>query len=252
MKEPNLIFFDIDGTLISPISHQVEDSTIEVLHQLKSKGYYLALATGRSFEATKNTGLLEVLEWDALVLNNGHKVFDKELNVIFEARIKPETVQAFINEAHKKGIAVMGQGDSWHMFSDENEIVKRIHDVLGDAPEKEVFDPSTPIYSLMVYGTETEFMSPFKELKAITMHDYADIVINGIDKYTGIKKVLEHLNLSRYIGMGDSLNDYEMAKHAQLFIATHHAHPQLKALAHVIVESESDEIKKGMKQSGLL
>lgn len=252
MTEPKIIFFDIDGTLLSPITHHIEASTIKVLHQLQAKGYQLGLATGRSFEATKNTGLLDVLQWDALVLNNGHKVFDQQLNVIFEAKIDPQTVQQFIDAAHQRNIAVMGQGDSWHMYCDENDIVREIHAVLGDVPEKEIFDPSIPIYSLMVYGTDTEFVESFKALKPITMHNYSDIVIDGIHKYTGIKKVLEHLNLESYIGMGDSLNDYEMAKHAKLFIATHQAHPKLKKLAQFVVKSEQDEIEKGMKQSGLL
>ena len=45
--------------------------------------------------------------------------------------------------------------------------------------------------------------------------------------------------------MGDSANDFEMAKHAKTFIATHHASEILIPYADYQVESEHEEIKKG-------
>lgn len=40
-------FFDIDGTLTSPLTACVPEDTKEAIRQLQAKGNFVALATGR-------------------------------------------------------------------------------------------------------------------------------------------------------------------------------------------------------------
>ena len=48
MKEKKIIFFDIDGTLISDKNYTIPDSTVTALKELKSKGNLAFINTGRT------------------------------------------------------------------------------------------------------------------------------------------------------------------------------------------------------------
>ena len=48
MHKPQIIFFDIDGTLIDMEKKQVTPLMLDTLHRLQANGIRLAIATGRS------------------------------------------------------------------------------------------------------------------------------------------------------------------------------------------------------------
>ena len=47
MAEINIIFFDIDGTLVDPATRQIPASTRQALLRLRERGILLCVATGR-------------------------------------------------------------------------------------------------------------------------------------------------------------------------------------------------------------
>lgn len=242
-----IIFFDIDGTLLNPINYTFEQSTIETLQTLKNQGYLLGIATGRAYLSTRDIGTFDLIDWDVIVLNNGQKVLNKEYEVIYEEIIQPQIVQEFIQKAHDLDIAVLGQGDGWHFYSDENDHVREVHQHLGEMPVKEDYDENISIYTLMVYGYDYDFINSIDGLRYVHVKGpYADVMLNSVDKYVGISKALDYLGLDSYIAMGDSSNDLEMAIHAKCFIATHRATSSLLEHCDYQVESDYDEIKKGM------
>ncbi|MEG2244969.1 MAG: HAD hydrolase family protein, partial [Erysipelotrichaceae bacterium] len=49
---------------------------------------------------------------------------------------------------------------------------------------------------------------------ALSQSTYADLIQCNVNKYVGIKKLLDYLNIEEYIGFGDSMNDLEMLQHA--------------------------------------
>lgn len=250
---PNkMIFFDVDGTLLNPITHQVDASSIETLKQLKAKGIGCGLATGRALESVRGLGLLDEIKWDVMVVNNGQKVFNQDEEVIFEQAIEPELLLKIKALADEKGIAILGQGDDWHLWSPVNEHVKKVHQHLGDLPIPEAYDPNKPIYTLMLYGEDISILNDFPELRPVYVDGYYDVLLNGFDKAVAIEKALKKLNLTDYVAMGDSLNDYEMALHAQTFIATHQAVEGLKAVSDYVIPQPHDELQQAVAWLGWL
>lgn len=242
-----IIFFDIDGTLLNPITFTFEESTIKMLRHLKDQGFKLGIATGRAYLSTKELGTFDLIDWDIIVVNNGQRVFDYHHNLIFEQFIEPQVVQEFIDKAHQRRIAVLGQGEAWHFWSEINDYVREVHKHLGDLPLPEPFDPSIGINTLMVYGYDFDFVDEIEGLRYVHVKGpYADVMLEAIDKYTGIAKGLEHLGLSEYYAMGDSANDLEMAQHAKLFVATKQASDVLLPYTHYQVQSDYNEIEIGM------
>src|SRR5699024_9878723 len=87
------IFFDIDGTLVSFKTHQVPDSTIEALKQLKKKGIKIFIATGRGKDGLK---VLDEIEFDGYITLNGQYCYDKD-RIIYQNTIDPHDLQNLIN-----------------------------------------------------------------------------------------------------------------------------------------------------------
>lgn len=88
-----LFCFDIDGTLLDNIDQKFHESEIQTLKDLKKAGYKISIATGRSFQSVKSTGLLDLVEWDGLVLNNGQVVCDRFGNIQHIIYIEDESFQ---------------------------------------------------------------------------------------------------------------------------------------------------------------
>jgi len=65
-------------------------------------------------------------------------------------------------------------------------------------------------------------ISVFKDIEEIELYhgqnDYLDVVNKGINKKKGIEKMLEYYNMDGYVAFGDSNNDLEMMKGADISI----------------------------------
>lgn len=252
MNQNKIIFFDVDGTLLNPRTHDFDESTFETLKKLKQKGFKCAIATGRALESTRSLGLFDVIDWDYIIVNNGQKIINSKEETLYEQVIDSETIKRFIELADKEDIAVLGQSNEWHMWSEPNDIVREIHSKLGGVPTREDYDESIPIYTLMVYGANGEFIKEFDHLVPVYVQNYFDVLLKGNNKATAIHKVLELEGLDEYVAMGDSLNDFEMAQEATIFIATHDAVEGLKGIADFIIKEPHNEVKQAIDYLGWL
>lgn len=245
-----IIFFDVDGTLINPTSFTIEESTKQALRQLKEEGYILAVATGRSYELTKAVHVDEIVDWDYYVVNNGQRIVDSQGKVLLDEKLDPELVGRFLERAHELDMPVLGQGDRWHFYGEPNDYVREVHhDLKAQDFTPEIYNPNDPIYTLMIYGHDDSIMKDFPELRAIDCPSaYYDVVPTHISKQSAISKVLEFENMSEYLAFGDSLNDLEMILGAKASVATYEAHNTLKENSTFICPEPFNQMKWGIQQ----
>ena len=59
VRLPKIIFFDIDGTLVSFKTHNIPQSTLDAVHRIREKGVKVWIATGRPVPFINNLGTLE-------------------------------------------------------------------------------------------------------------------------------------------------------------------------------------------------
>ena len=70
VRLPKIIFFDIDGTLVSFKTHNIPQSTLDAVHRIREKGVKVWIATGRPVPFINNLG---TLEYDGIMsVNGGH------------------------------------------------------------------------------------------------------------------------------------------------------------------------------------
>lgn len=247
MNPIRALFFDVDGTLLDSKSHQVPASTLETLKRLKQKGYRLALATGRNFDACKKTGITEMIDWDGYVTSNGQQLFDADQHCFYHYVMVRTVVRHIENIVIEDGLNMQfeGQPDFMRFPSDEN--VEASH-AFFKLPIPSLVKPyeGEDVDMILVYAPKgydyQKFMNIDGTLVMPGESNYADIVSNTHSKYTGIKQMLDlwQCPLS-YIAFGDSLNDMEMFRHAAISVAMGNANAQLKEVATFVTDNVMED-----------
>lgn len=252
-----LFLFDVDGTLVDTITHKVPQSTINSIRKLQEKGHIVGISTGRSIDSLKEGNFHKMIPWDIFLCNNGQAIYDCNLKQIHLACIPEEAVHAAIQIAHESGSPMLLIGEKHILTKEANDYVFESHAFfhLG-IPPVEQYD-GFPVVMMIAYGPQNHDYHEYAQIPGIKpipgLSTYADVILDGYSKYKGIEIVLKHLQLNSYIAFGDSMNDYEMIKHATLGIAMGNGHNHLKNIALYTTKSVSEHgIEYALKHFGFI
>lgn len=252
------IFFDIDGTLVSFKTHQVPDSTIEALKQLKKKGIKIFIATGRGKDGLK---VLDEIEFDGYITLNGQYCYDKDL-IIYQNTIDPHDLQNLVNylDNHQVPCGFTEEYDKYYNYRDWR--VDEIHRITQNdgQPAKDCSQVCTrKIYQCQCFVDEAEEKELLKLMPnciSARWHPmFCDISPKGGTKQNGIDKFLEyyHLQLSETMAFGDGGNDIPMLNHVNLAVAMGNGNEEVKKAAdYVTDEVDLDGVVKALKHFNLL
>lgn len=251
---PKNLFFDFDGTLVDPKTHEIPASALKALHALKKRGYRLAIASGRNPKHLKITGIMDAFDWDGFILNNGQVILDHNQETLIHHFIDPQLVKQVLSIARKHHFNVFfssPEGDFIDRTADE--LLIGAHEFFQEPiPEVGIYTQQR-VDKILVYADKSYDYSDFKALKGIevfpSVSTYCDIASQGISKASSIKTFLKLKGYSEdYAGFGDSMNDYEMLKEAKLSIAMNNGEEALKAIADIIAPNvDEDGIFKVLK-----
>lgn len=214
-----LICFDVDGTLNDPNTHQVSSSCIDALHKLREQGYLLAIATGRNIKSVSESGFADLIDWDAYICDNGISVLDRNKTVLFQDGYPQSFVLNAIKIAEDNKLPIVYQNDEGQFLI--GEITKNVinaHNFFHEPlPIIKAYDNDTVLMMAVYddYDAKYEMFDKIPTLSiALSQSTYADLIQCNVNKYVGIKKLLDYLNIEEYIAFGDSMNDLEMLQHA--------------------------------------
>lgn len=256
MIQDLMIFFDVDGTLISSTHPSLPKTTLKALERLQSSGYKLGIATGRSKQSLIDTGILSQFPFDGFVLNNGQSVYDANLNLIYEAYFPQSTVEQAVELSRKLDIPLVLKGPKRIITQAANEDVYRARAFLNNSIPPVDKYRGEKIGAMVAYGPENydyHDYSAISGLHAIPgMSSYCDLTLPDASKRTGINILCELFGCDNYIGFGDSLNDIEMLAHAAIAVAMGNGHEKTKEVAsYVTSEIEDDGIYNACLHLGL-
>ena len=91
-----ILFFDIDGTLVDSTTHIVPASTRAALQKLKKAGHILCISTGRSLQSVTDGHFDELIDWDIFLCNNGQAIYNHDKSLLHMTPIPRESVEACI------------------------------------------------------------------------------------------------------------------------------------------------------------
>lgn len=232
------IFFDIDGTLVSFKTHKVPQDNIEALKELRNKGIKVFISTGRML---KMTSVVDGLEFDGYIANNGATCYDSNKKMIFHRPLPQDQLDAVAERLADKNkpqfaLSFMGQDD--YYINCHSKVAEEIARQINVAPP--VLMPvdeiiKKEIYQFCIYVQGNELQPILDE--TLTKCDssvwnalFADVNEKGITKQFGIDRMLEyfHMDISETMSFGDGANDIPMLKHTALSVCMGNANAEVE------------------------
>ena len=254
-----VIFFDIDGTLLSQKTKKVPRSTIESIRKLQEKGIRCVVATGRDIHEMKNNLPLDDIHFDGFLTLNGNICLDKNEKMFAGNEIDPRDVEVLVS--------IFDAGRIPFMFIEEDtRYINFVDDTVLETQKKtNVTIPEVGEYKgNKVYQCISFVDSEIRE-KLENLLDHCKITSwneTGIDiiskdggKAAGIQKFLDKEGFSRYQAMafGDGENDMTMLKYVGTGVAMGNAVENLKKEAdYVTTDIDDDGIRNALIHFGLL
>lgn len=235
---PKIIFYDIDGTLLSETTNKVPGSAVQALRAAKENGHFGIINTGRSREALEPS--LLKLGLDGYICGCGTYIeFNQQ--ILYTRCLGNTLSKQIVDDLRHYNLEAVLEGSNTLYYDEENHSP---HDEIKRVKEKHLknrfhvsnwndntinFDK----FSLWVTADSdyTEFYNKYKDqFEFIDRgNDFYEVVPDGCSKASGIEYLIRHLNIpfENTFAMGDSTNDISMLSYVKNSIAMGNSTPSL-------------------------
>lgn len=267
-----IIFLDIDGTLVDHERYNcVLDSTIDAIQKARANGHKIVLCTGRA----KSNVLKELIpfETDGQIYAAG-AMLEADGKLLYHICIPADDLKELMDDFrhYHFGFKLEGENES---FADEFVLERRKRNaqrtgtlskealslVSAFDREKALINKATLYFESMrdMEAFSKKWISKydciFHGKKAHDTHYMSELLISGVNKSSGILKMLEYfkMDLKDTIAFGDSMNDYDMIQLVHTGICMENGSELLKEKAERICgPSYKDSIYQEFLHLGLI
>lgn len=262
MKE-SIIFFDIDGTLLSETTHLVPESTKIALKKAKENGHLLFINTGRA--CSNIDSYIKEFNFDGYVCGCGTYIEFKNKELFsrtLDSSFTKELVKN-IRECKLDGIIESKTATYYDdfIYGPEVKEIKDQHLLKDGQVIKSFDDEDLDCDKFVVWHNEK---SDFEKFHNIYKDDFDfihretnfyEVVPKGFSKASGIEFLIKELNIpyENTYAIGDSTNDLSMLQYAKNSIAMGNSNPILFDLVSYITDDiEEDGIYNALKHYSLI
>lgn len=257
------LFFDIDGTLVSFLTHEIPRSTVDALREAKQNGCRIFISTGRPIQIITNlTAISDLI--DGYVTVNGAYCFVGDREIACHA-IPAADVETLTADALRRDYSCMVVGE--HDFAVLNH-----HDVVDQVFLRELavdgIDFELDAHEVLRTQRILQLSPFFDEQYEATMMPriphcvsgrwhplFTDITASEADKGKGLRSMAAALglNLAHVMAFGDGGNDLSIVKEAAVGVAMGNARPELKRVADYVTTSVDDHgVRNALARYGLI
>jgi Cof subfamily protein (haloacid dehalogenase superfamily) len=268
--KPKAIFLDMDGTILNHYN-QVSIRTKEIIDELRRKGIYVFIATGRAFNEVAGV-VPSGFQVDGLVTSNGMAGYVND-ETVFKHSLSRELVEIVIEKARENKVyyelfpygtpRVTLKQDQAYM---ENEIrdpkpetvaisewLSRKQAIKEKIAWKDEIE-GKEFSKFYFFARSKEQINQWKKELDLLKHklDFStsissdhnvELMVANVNKATGIQQMLEHFHLSEaeFMAIGDSDNDLPMLQHANYAVAMKNAPDRIKEIVDDVTDFTCDE-----------
>ena len=259
-KEHKIMAFDVDGTLITD-NRKILDSTIKSVQELQKHGVKTVICTGRSY--CNSVHVAEAIgKIDYIVSCNGAQIYDVvNKKLIYSQSHDVKITKLILKALSEISVSAVLYGEhETYLYDNKNDKESRqlFEGFYGEFKTHlsddnvEDFIENNNIVKVIIYFDDVKRAAKISKMMKTRFADVVYVVrgsdravefcIKGINKSTGILKILESMKLSpdNLVAIGDSENDIEMLKLANLGIAMGNALPEVKAISDEITKNNND------------
>lgn len=277
MREEKFLFFDMDGTLISPKTHKIPESAILGIRQAMSKGHRCFICTGRSYVMAQEH--FDALALPGIVFCNGAGIA-YEGNILETRNIHPTVVKRVVDMAQALGggFSLQTTHFTYQNPQERDRILHRWYNRSTDGTIEEMIErramkmidayQNEPVQKIDIsFNSELTadvfFSRVPRSLSVVVAGGYyasmgrtgGELTANGVTKGTGIARVLDMFsgNARNAYGFGDSSNDIEMLQVCGTGIAMGNGKEICKRNADYITDDvDHDGIYHALQHFGLI
>ena len=258
------LFFDIDGTILSEITHKIPEGALEALRKAQEKGHKTFINTGRTICSVPP--VIKRIPFDGFLCGCGtHLIYGEE--VVFHHSIPYERGRKIIQSMKDCKVEGFLEGTEDIYYSNRIsrlepvESSRRYMAGLGLGREQAMEDTGYDFDKILIYIDKiADGERFFKETEDVLKHiDRLDGVYECVQKEyskaTAIAYIKKVLNLSddEIYAFGDSSNDFDMIKAAGHGVIMGHHDLVLEPYAEYITDTvEDDGLYKAMEHYGLI
>ena len=255
-------FFDIDGTLVSLKTKVYPKSLPGTIATLREKGILCFVATGRSKFEIESEKLLDGIEFDGYLTNNGQDSYTPDGKLLYGTPVDPRDVRTAYQWAKdNKVVCWMVSATQTLMSHADAHATQAMEDIHTNLPPLGDLAPMLdhPVYKVVLFTTrdQIETLLPMVPNSRTTLwHDYGqDIISRQGGKKLCMLECLRQIGIdpSEVIAFGDSENDIEMLRAAGIGVAMDNGTPECKAAADYVAPDCDDEgILRALEHFNLL
>lgn len=255
-------FFDIDGTLVSLKTKVYPPSARLAIAKLRKNGIQCFVATGRSKFEIAEEHLLDGIDFDGYLTNNGQDAYDANGNLLCGTPIHPDDAKAVLQWAQEHNCACWMVSSTESLLSHIDQRVLCAMEAIHTRPPKcgDLHGMlKHPIYKIVLFLQREEMAEPLALAPHSRMTQWFDCGCDIISKDGGKKNtMLEVLNRLGFtaeecIAFGDSENDIEMLRAAGIGVAMDNGTQEAKQAADFIApDCDNDGIYRALRHFELL
>lgn len=277
-----IIFSDIDGTLFDHSTSSIPESAKKAIIKAKENGHKFILSTGRTY-ADLESHYFD-LNPDGFILGCGGHIIYENKTICTRPMPKNIVLQLIdFMKNHDVGFALEGidkiylhgyavdmyriwlkrYDDTMNMsLEDFYKLLSKRHAYPIDLIQEEDY---SKVLKISFFTKDNMIMENFINDLDSSIFGYFDnmskefftgeLYMSNVNKASGMDILLEHINhpLTHTIALGDSLNDLEMIKHANVGVAMGNAHEDLKTNADFITKNiDEDGFEFALKEYQLI
>lgn len=239
-------FFDIDGTLVSFLTHQVSEGTVRAFDRLHRQGIRTFISTGRPECLIPPMPVT----FDGYVTMNGGYCFMGD-RVLYKNPIPQAEADRWLRYVMDNNLCTM-------VFTEHEMFVNTYDDPVANALCDEIKFQMPPLLPLEeMYGREAyQFIGVMDASRDAEVENslphcrlprwhrlFTDIINVDNSKAVGIESILRHLGVGREecICFGDGANDIEMLEYCGIGVAMGNAPEEVRSHADYVTTSVDDE-----------
>lgn len=253
-----VIFFDIDGTLVSHTKKQVTPSAREAIRELRSRGIKCVMCTGRHILETEELPIKDV-EFDAYITLVGQLCLDHEKKEVVGFPFPAADRQRFVELFNEKRYPMqLVEKDGMYI----NYINRRVEEVQADIstslPPLGEYS-GNEVYQVVAYMDKEDEAEAAEYLEGCYVTRWnrraIDILPGGGGKILGIREYLKAtgVDISETMAFGDGENDADMLAFVGTGIAMGNAEEVTKQSADYVTDHiDNDGVVKALRHFGLI
>ena len=263
MKDRYTIFFDLDGTLVDDFD-TVDPESVRLIKELRSKGHLCFVNTGRGI-ANIPAEIRDVMDGCITVTGascfyHGEPVFvnpmAEEVINEFASYCLERNIPLFMENNEAMAAAVPSGCPLNALTADLLPFVSKTYGSMAEYLEDDSF-------TTLKLDTELVYLDLFRDelaklagkLHGVESGDWYEILVEGNDKGTAIRKTVEllHLDPEKTVCIGDSDNDLAMFEACKIRIAVAEASEKIKGAAeYVLGKDRFTDLFRLFEETGLI